>query len=130
MHQARNANFLLNVGPMPNGIIQPEFQDTLKEIGKWLQQNGESIYGTTGNLVSPQNWGVVTAKDKMIYIHILKKPDQTFIVLQGLPEKVQNCKLMINKQPVKFAQDKNGITVNLQTVMLDDIDTIIQIQTK
>ena len=126
----RNANFLLNVGPMPNGIIQQEFQDTLKEIGKWLQQNGESIYGTAGNLVSPQNWGVVTAKDKMIYIHILKKPDQSFIVLQGLQAKVQNCKLMINKQPVKFTQDKNGITVNLQTVRLDDIDTIIQIQTK
>ena len=34
----RNANFLLNVGPMPNGKIQKEFQDTLKEVGKWMQQ--------------------------------------------------------------------------------------------
>ena len=43
----RNANFLLNVGPMPKGKIQQEFQDTLQEIGKWLGQYGESIYGTT-----------------------------------------------------------------------------------
>ena len=39
-----NANFLLNVGPMPNGRIQPEFVERLHEIGKWLQKNGESIY--------------------------------------------------------------------------------------
>lgn len=126
----RNANFLLNVGPMPNGEIQQEFQDTLKEIGKWLQGKGESVYGTTGNLISPQDWGVVTSKDKMIYIHILKKPGQSFIVLEGLTEKVQNCMLMVNKQPLKFRQDKKSITVNLDEVALDDIDTIIEMRTK
>ena len=31
-----NANFLLNVGPMPDGTIQPEFADTLKAVGKWM----------------------------------------------------------------------------------------------
>ena len=126
----RNANFLLNVGPMPNGKIQQEFQDTLQEIGKWLGQYGESIYGTTGNLISPQNWGVVTAKDKMIYIHILKNPDQSFIVLESLPGKVQNCMLMVNKKHLKFTQDKKSITINLNEVALDDTDTIIQMQTK
>src|SRR3954463_15056799 len=42
----RNANFLLNIGPMPNGVVQPEFTDTLKKVGDWMQRNGESIYGT------------------------------------------------------------------------------------
>ena len=126
----RNANFLLNVGPMPNGQIQQEFQDTLQEIGKWLQRNGKSIYGTTGNLISPQDWGVVISKDKMIYIHILKKPGQSFIVLEGLPGKVQNCRLSVNKKPLKFRQDKKGITVNVDKVVLDDSDTIIEMQTK
>ncbi|MCV5169208.1 alpha-L-fucosidase, partial [Escherichia coli] len=40
-----NANFLLNVGPMPNGKIQPEFVVRLREVGQWLKQNGEAIYG-------------------------------------------------------------------------------------
>ncbi len=36
-----NANFLLNVGPMPNGRIQPEFVTRLREVGAWLARNGE-----------------------------------------------------------------------------------------
>ncbi len=126
----RNANFLLNVGPMPNGVIQPEFVDTLHEIGKWLQQYGESIYGTTGNLIPPQDWGVVTAKDKTTYLHILKKPEQSFIQIEGLPGKVMNCKMMLSEKPVKFKQDKKGITVNLEGITLNNIDTIIQLETK
>src|SRR5207245_8893208 len=41
-----NANFLLNIGPMPNGEIQPEFIQRLTELGKWTKKYGESIYGT------------------------------------------------------------------------------------
>ena len=126
----RNANFLLNVGPMPNGIIQQEFRDTLKEIGKWLQQNGESIYGTTGNLISPQNWGVVTKKNKTIFIHILNKPEHSTIVINGLTDKVLNCSTMSGNQAVKFKQDKEGLSLNTDGLALDDIDTIIKIQTK
>ena len=126
----RNANFLLNVGPMPNGQIQEEFQDTLKIIGQWLTQNGESIYGTSSNLVKPQPWGIVTEKDKSIFIHILNKPEQSSLTLIGLPGKVQKCMLMSNKQTVKFKQNKNDITLNLDDVLLNDIDTIIELQMK
>ncbi|MDQ6761946.1 MAG: alpha-L-fucosidase, partial [Bacteroidota bacterium] len=126
----RNANFLLNVGPMPNGIIQEEFRDTLKQIGQWLRQYGESIYGTTGNLISPQDWGVLTKKNKIIFIHILKKPDQQTIIINDLTDKVASCSLMSNNQTVKFKQDKQGLSVNTTDLALDDIDTIIKIQTK
>ncbi len=125
----RNANFLLNVGPMPNGKIQNEFVDTLKEVGKWMQQYGESIYGTRGNVMAPQNWGVVTAKNKTAYIHILRKPQQSFISIEGIIGKVLNCQLMVRNQPVKFKQNKTGVTINMEGISLDDIDTIIQIQT-
>ncbi|MBO9637516.1 MAG: alpha-L-fucosidase, partial [Siphonobacter aquaeclarae] len=71
----RNANLLLNVGPMPNGEIQPEFVERLAAAGKWLQANGETIYGTRGGIVPPQDWGVSTRKgDGLHYFHILKKP--------------------------------------------------------
>ena len=52
-----NANFLLNVGPQADGNIQQEFIDTLKKVGEWLQQNGESIYGTRGNVIAAQELG-------------------------------------------------------------------------
>jgi alpha-L-fucosidase len=126
----RNANFLLNVGPMPNGIIQSEFADTLKEVGKWLQQFGESIYGTRGNIMPPQDWGVVTSKDKNIFIHILKNPEQQFIVIDGVKGKVKSCRLMQNDQSVKCKQSKNSITIDLNGIVLEGIDTIVQMEIK
>ena len=125
----RNANFLLNVGPMPNGKIQNEFVDTLKEVGKWMQQYGESIYGTRGNIMPPQDWGVVTAKNKTFYVHILKDSSQP-ILITGIPSKVKSCQLMGTDKKVKYKQDKNGLTVNLDGIKLNDVDTIIEIETK
>jgi alpha-L-fucosidase len=126
----RNANFLLNVGPMPNGKIQSEFTDTLKQVGKWMRQYGKSIYGTRGNIMPPQDWGVVTSKDKTIYIHILKNTGQASIHIEGINDKIKNCQLMDTNQNVKFKQDKTGVTISLNEIGLDDIDTIIQIETK
>lgn len=125
-----NANFLLNVGPMPNGKIQPEFMDTLHQVGKWMQQFGESIYGTRGNIIAPQDWGVATAKNKTMYIHILKKPQQSFILIENFSARVKSCQLMRDNKAIKFKQDKKGITINLNEVTLDDMDTIIKVETK
>jgi alpha-L-fucosidase len=126
----RNANFLLNIGPMPNGKIQNEFTDTLKQVGKWMRQYGKSIYGTRGNIMPPQDWGVVTSKDKTIYIHILKNTGQTSIHIQGINDKIKNCQLMDTNQNVKFKQDKTGVTISLDEIALNDKDTILQIETK
>ena len=125
----RNANFLLNIGPMPNGKIQNEFTDTLQKMGKWMEQYGESIYGTRGNVMPPQNWGVVTAKNKTIYVHILK--DSTLpILITGIQGKVKNCQLMGSNQKVKFKQDKNGVIINTDGIKLNDVDTIVEIEIK
>ena len=125
----RNANFLLNVGPQPNGIIQQEFQDTLKQVGKWLEKYGESIYGTRGNVIPPQNWGVVTSKDKKLFVHILKDSVQP-IVVDGIKDKIKSCQLMGSGGKVNYKQDKNGVTINIEKNDLKEPDTIIEIETK
>jgi len=85
----RNANFLLNVGPKPDGQIQKEFVDTLAIVGKWMQANGGSIRGTRGNLVAAQDWGVLTYKDKTIFVHLLdKKDNNNYIFIPQLKEKL------------------------------------------
>ena len=122
-----NANFLLNIGPMPDGNIQPEFTDTLKAMGKWLQQYGESIYRTKGNIIPPQDWGVIATKDKSIFAHVIKKPSQAYIFIPTLQQKVNRVFLMANKKELKFKQVPKGLFIYTDSVEWDDIDTIIQL---
>ena len=122
-----NANFLLNIGPIPDGNIQPEFTDTLKAMGKWLQQYGESIYGTKGNIIPPQDWGVIATKDKSIFAHVIKKPSQAYIFIPTLQQKVNRVFLMANKKELKFKQVPEGLFIYTDSVEWDDIDTIIQL---
>jgi alpha-L-fucosidase len=44
---SKNGNFLLDIGPKADGTIPQVMQDRLRETGRWLAVNGESIYGTT-----------------------------------------------------------------------------------
>ena len=123
-----NANFLLNVGPMPNGKIQPEFVDTLQKIGSWMTKYGETIYGTRGGPVSPKSWGVTTAKDGNVYVHVLNPEDKT-LLLSGFTKKVKSIKIFGSNHPVKFKQDDFGIAIELPEV-LDPYDTILVIEQK
>lgn len=124
----RNANFLLNVGPMPNGRIQPEFIDTLQEIGKWLKINGETIYGTKGNIVSPQKWGVITADNKKLYVHLLNIPEtEPYIFIPDLKEKIISALSFANGSKIKFKQIDEGTFIYLAGVKTNNTDTIIQL---
>lgn len=122
----RNANFLLNVGPQPNGIIQQEFVDSLKEVGNWMAKYGTSIYGTRGNVIPAQDWGVVTVKDKTVYVHLLDASKST-LVIAAFKGKIKSCVLMGTDQKVAFKKDNEQLTLNLDGIEKSDIDTIIQI---
>lgn len=122
----RNANFLLNVGPQPNGLIQQEFVDSLKEVGNWMAKYGTSIYGTRGNVIPAQDWGVVTVKDKTVYVHLLDASKST-LVIADFKGKIKSCVLMGTDQKVAFKKDNEQLTLNLDGIEKSDIDTIIQI---
>jgi alpha-L-fucosidase len=126
----RNSNLLLNIGPMPNGAIQPEFTDTLAAAGKWLLQYGESIYGTRGGPLGPQVWGVTTQKDKKIFLHLFKTPDANSLFLPGINETVKQVTLLEAGSKVKYKQQKEGIIISTEGVVIDGPDTVIRIDLK
>lgn len=126
----RNSNLLLNIGPMPSGAIQPEFTDTLAAAGKWLQQYGESIYGTRGGPLGPQIWGVTTQKDKRIYLHLFKTPDANTILLPGVKEKVKQVTVLGTDQKIKYKQQQEGIIITTDGVTIDGPDTVVLIELK
>jgi alpha-L-fucosidase len=122
-----NSNFLLNVGPMPDGRIQPEFVNTLKEIGKWLNKYGETIYGTRGGPVTPKSWGVTTQKGNKVYVHIMNPEDKN-ILLPDFGKKVKSVILFTTGEKVKFRQDAFGIALAIPEGSVDETDTILTIE--
>ena len=124
---AHDANFLLNVGPMPTGKIQQEFTDTLAAMGKWMQKNSSSIYGTRGNIIPPQDWGVVTGKDKTFYIHILKSTGLPYVFIPGLKATILSAQQLVGGKKVRFQQQAEGVFVYLEGISTDSIDTIIHL---
>ncbi len=122
-----DSNFLLNVGPMPDGRIQPEFISTLKEIGKWMEKNGETIYGTRGGPVPPKSWGVSTYKNNKVYIHLLN-PEDNNLLIPDFGKKVKGVTLHSTSAKLKFKQDAFGITISVPKEVQDETDTIIVIE--
>jgi alpha-L-fucosidase len=124
----RNANFLLNVGPKPNGVIQKEFTDTLAVVGKWMQQNASTIRGTRGDIIPAQDWGVITKNNSSMFVHILNKKDNNpNLFIPQFTGKVNTAVLFNGKTPVKFKQQPEGLFIYLDGIKLNDIDTIIQL---
>ena len=122
-----NANFLLNVGPMPNGKIQPEFTSTLKEIGSWMRENGETIYGTRGGPVPPKSWGVTTYKGNKVFVHILNFEDNN-LLLPDFGKKVKGITLFQTGAKLKYKQDAFGIAISILEDVIDETDTILVIE--
>jgi alpha-L-fucosidase len=124
-----NSNFLLNVGPMPNGEIQPESVDTLKAIGKWLDILGDAIYGTRGGPVPPQPWGVTTQKDNRVFVHILDWKDSAFI-LPKIADKISTVQVFHTGEKVRFNANKFGTAIRLPEEYLGMIDLVLEIKIK
>ncbi|WP_298411531.1 alpha-L-fucosidase [Hydrotalea sp.] len=104
------ANFLLNIGPMPNGAVQPEFQERLADMGKWLKTYGSSIYKTRGGYLRPQNWGTITQTNSKVFVHVLADSVTTLQLPQFPFTKIKKVYVLKNGQPVQ-AQLQNRVLV-------------------
>ena len=121
-----NANFLLNVGPRPDGTIQPEFVERLREMGAWLRTNGETIYGARQGPIPARDWGVTTQKGDKVYLHVLKLDDDV-LALPRLPRKVARI-TRLDGRPVTFLETKLGLVLQLPLEGRDPYDTVLVLQ--
>ena len=91
---AKDANYLLNVGPRPDGAFPAESNRILKAVGEWMKLYGTTIQGTTGNPYPTEfDWGWVTvtpsAAGRGTRLNLILKPtSSTRLVLNGLKERV------------------------------------------
>ena len=122
------ANLLLNVGPMPNGKIQPECVERLQQVGEWMNKYGYTLYKTKQGFASPQKWGVTTSIGKTHYIHILDNNTSTLtLTIPGF----QSAKGINFEQPVVWKKDKKtGDIIFTFNGALDEFDSIIEVKVK
>ncbi len=125
---SRGGNFLLNVGPQSDGMIQPEFQERLRAIGDWLTVNGESIYGTTYGPVQRMASARTTAKGKKVFIHVFDWPSSGFEI-NGLEAKVISARLLANGQPLRFRQTEGKLQIDLPSQPPDPNVSVIALRT-
>jgi alpha-L-fucosidase len=122
-----NANFLLNVGPMPNGEIQPEFVLHLREVGEWMKDNGESIYRTRGGPFPPSSWGVTTQRGATIYVHVLDWNSPS-LALPATSSPVRSARLLRGAAPVEFTSNTYGLLIKLPPRSAEEIDQVIVLE--
>ena len=69
---SKGGNLLLNVGPDAEGRFPRESQAILKEIGAWMKENGESIYGCGPAGIEKPDYGRVTRKGNSLFFHLFE----------------------------------------------------------
>ncbi len=123
----RDGNFILNVGPRADGEIDEPQVERLRELGTWLKQNGESIYGTRGGPWLPGEYGVSTHKGKYVFVHVLKMPENHTVVLPMLPARIVNMATLSGSR-VAYTQDEKNLSIKMDSSPVDLIDTVIRIE--
>lgn len=123
------SNLLLNVGPMPNGKIQPEHIASLEEMGSWLLLNGETIYATREGIIAPSEDFISTKKGKKLYLHILTDNKNIFFI-PNFNATIKSIVLYKNKKKIPFKLDEYGLLVKIPKKDVDAIDTIVEITLK
>ena len=83
-----DGNLLLDVGPDASGAIPADQSARLTQIGRWLQINGESIYGTRGGPFLPGKYGGTTRKGNTVYVHVRQWPAASALRLPNLPARL------------------------------------------
>ena len=148
---SKGGNYLLNVGPMSDGIIPLQSQDNLRAVGRWLKVNGEAIYGAgptpfgaelgapdPANLdkngrpafVEATAWRCTTKPGKL-YITLFKWPSESF-ELANVNGKVRRAYLLADKshRALKMAQRGDTVKVALPPAAPDPTASVLVLDTK
>ncbi len=121
-----DGNLLLDVGPMPDGRIEPRQVEVLKGIGAWLDRYGESIYGTRGGPFRNGIWGGATCKGNVIYLHVANW-EKGRILLPALDAKIRKYATLTGGS-VQVSQQAGGTLLQAAAGSRDPFDTIIKLE--
>ena len=135
-------NYLLNIGPEPDGSVPPASVEVLEAVGKWLDTNGKAFYGTDRCNAGGNVNANYTRRGNTLYIHQHFWPGHTpaaewlsfyqpeaVIAIGGLKPKILSARLLKTGQKVKFTQDEFSLRLTgLPIEPPDSPATVIEVE--
>lgn len=128
---SKNGNLLLDVGPEPDGTIPAIQTERLNQLGGWLQQNGEAIFGTrpwTRFDGKTSDGGDVrfTARGKTLYAVLLAKPAGRSATLINVPG--YRKATLLGGGDLAITPSGNDLTIALPSSLAGDYAWVIRLQ--
>ena len=123
-----DANLLLNVGPTPEGTFQPEVFEGLAGVGEWNAHYGETIYGTRGGPMPPQDWGVMTRRGDVAFLHVLDPAAPVSLTLPGTENLRPISARVFGSEEDLNVVSQPDIGIDLPPERRQAVDTIVEIE--
>lgn len=121
-----DGNMLLDIGPRPDGTIDPGDVAALQGIGAWMKVNGAAVYGTRGGPYKPSFDYVSTRNSRTVFIHVLGW-DGNSIDLPALPLKVESA-CVLGHGKVRFRQTASSLTITVPPAEQSGSDTVVALK--
>ncbi|NMC20581.1 MAG: hypothetical protein GYA33_09185, partial [Thermogutta sp.] len=97
----------------------------LREIGRWLAQFGDGVYGTRGGPFKPGRWGASTCKGDTIYVFAFTWPAEGTLVLPALPARIEKATLRSGGN-LRWEQTDQGLALSVDAP--DPLITVIELK--
>jgi len=127
---SKGGNYLLNVGPMAEGLIPEASVQRLAEIGMWMDVNAEAIYGTTASPFAQPKWGRFTKKPGFLFAHVFDWPKDGLLRIPALKQNISKAFLLTagSSQTLQVKQSDSGIVVSLPDKAPSTIDSVVKLE--
>ena len=135
---SKGGNMILNVGPDAQGNIPPQSQAILRDIGRWMHDNAESIYGCGRSELPRPEFGRITQKDKTLYFHMYENTMGPVPLLGLRAEDVAGIRLLSTGHEIPVStswvhSDYPDIVfadLGPDPVLPDPVDTVLKVMLK
>lgn len=139
---SKGGNMMMNVGPDARGNIPPQSVAILKEIGRWMDLNSESVYGCGICSLPKPEWGRYTQKGDTIYAHVQEAPLGALPLSGIAPDQLESVHYLANGSQVRpgygwntaLYKDVSFVSFGQDPVFTyplpDPVDTVLKIKLK
>lgn len=125
---SKGGNFLLNVGPTADGLIPQASLERMAEIGRWMDVNGESIYGTHASPFKRLPWGRCTSRPGILYLHVFEWPDDGYLRVPGLLSEATSARILGSDRALTLARAGDDVVVTVPERPLHEAATVIKLE--